>query len=461
VIGAVLSSLLALAAGLILMRAARGSRIVTPVAVALALRAIVMVVVQLVSSGAGEHGFLYVDDITYWEQAKALAVQWQAVHLVNPSGFDYVSSYQAVFPSLAGAIFVLVGNPSVLAVKVLNVLLGAGSVVLGARIAIRIFGDAAARRAAWLLALAPTLIWWSVPMLKEALVTFLALAAVLAVLSAGSPRGVGGAVALLAVLGFTRASTGLAVGVTMALAGGWIGLRAVQRDQFEARYAIYAAAGAVAVVLALTAVSGGHPFAVPHKFLHDAGVMFNYYQGGHIDRLPVDFVKSWAAPYPWVFTSATHNWDRALYPGTWVLYAAAPAMLLGAWRLRRSPEGLYVVATVLLIVVVSAATSGFVFRQRSSADALLTIPLVAGIADWRFALRAAAVAVALVAVPAGVQAHSLVTGLVILAGAVVLACVSQFVPDRELSGFRPLPSRWRLASVRDGWPRTERPLEPV
>jgi hypothetical protein len=136
-------------------------------------------------------------------------------------------------------------------------------------------------------------------------------------------------------------------------------------------------------------------------------------------------------------------------------------MLLGAWRLRRSPEGLYVVATVLLIVVVSAATSGFVFRQRSSADALLTIPLVAGIADWRFALRAAAVAVALVAVPAGVQAHSLVTGLVILAGAVVLACVSQVVPDRELSGFRPLPSRWRLASVRDGWPRTERPLEPV
>jgi hypothetical protein len=425
--------------GLVLKLGARDG-ILLPLMVGLALRAGVMLAAHLVSVGGGEHGFLYVDDIGYADDGRLLAAHWSHLQFVNPVGFAYAGSYEAAFPTLVGVVFTLLGGESLLAVKAVNVLLGTGTVLLGTLVVATVFGPGAQRRAAWILALAPGLIWWSAPMIKEALVGFLVMAATLTCLRARSLSPLMLAGLLIAATVFSRATAAIAVFV--AAAAVMVGLLVHHRHRVNLGRDSALAVPVLTLVLGALVVSHGRPGYAASSLAHTAENMFRTYQGGNLGHLPVDVLKSWVSPYPWIFTAATHTWDRALYPDMWVLYAAAPTVIYGAWRLRHSPEGWFVILVIVVFSIANSAASGFVFRQRSSAEALLVVPCIAGLRVPRLAARLAAASVGLVALPAGLHERSAIITLVILAAAAAVALASRLLPEAVLDDTDPLESGW-------------------
>ncbi|MGH2662872.1 MAG: ArnT family glycosyltransferase [Actinomycetota bacterium] len=118
------------------------------------------------------------------EHPDSLYYHERATELIRGEGSAGVAEYLAnkggyvVF--VAGAYQLLGQHPFVLAL--VNVLCGAGTVVLGYRLARHVFDIDTARIAGFMLALDPALVYWSTQLLKDTLVTFLAFAAVYLVL---------------------------------------------------------------------------------------------------------------------------------------------------------------------------------------------------------------------------------------------------------------------------------------
>jgi hypothetical protein len=440
---------LAMVAGLLgLLSASRRHRVLTPVLAGLALRLAVMLAAQIASASAGEHGFLYIDDIGYAEVGRLIAHHWAHFHFINPTGYAYAGSYQAAFPALVGLTYALVGDiRGMVAVKLFDVLLGGASVLLGSRLVAAVFGERSAARGAWFLALAPTVIWWSAPMIKEAMATFLMLAVVLGILNARSWRAVLAVVIAITVLVLTRASAAISVIAALLIVAVGVAIKEGAAVRGARRIGPILLPGLAIGLVGLIVISQGHPWNIFSSFASTTSSEFHIYEGGNIAKLPINAVKSWLSPYPWVFTPATHNWDRALYPGMWAIFAVAPAAVIGAVRSRRSPEALFVTVTIILYTLLNATASGFFFRQRSSVEVLVLVPLVAGVDNWRTTMQMGAIAIGLVALPAAINQSSIVTGVAILAGAVALFMASMRFPRQPLDGVTPLPSRW-LAAIR-------------
>jgi hypothetical protein len=447
-IGAPIYTLAMVAGVLGLLTASRRHRVMTPVLVGLALRLAVMLAAQIASASAGEHGFLYIDDIGYAEVGRLIAYQWAHGHFVNPTDYGYAETYQAAFNALVGLIYALVGDVrGMVAVKLFDVLLGGASVLLGSRVVVAVFGERPAVRSAWFLALAPTVIWWSAPMIKEAMTTFLMLAVVLGILKARSWRGVLMLGVGITVLVLTRASAAVSVIAALLIVAVGIAIKERAAVRGARRIGPMLLPGLAIGLVGLIVIGRGHPWSIFISFASTASNEFHTYEGGNIANLPIDAVKSWISPYPWVFSAATHTWDRALYPGMWVIFAIAPAAAIGVVKSRRSPEALFVTITIIVYTFLNAAASGFFFRQRSAVEVLVLVPLVAGVANWRTTMQMGAIAIGLVALPAAVSQSSIITGVAILAGAAALFLASMRFPGRPLDGVTPLPSRW-LAAVR-------------
>src|SRR4051812_37450057 len=122
----------------LLRRAARAG-VLGPVAVGLVLRAVVMLAAHLGSVGEGHGGYMFLDDLTLSDQARLIADEWSRGNFVDPAAGAYAGSYQFGFQVMETLVFLLVGTTSVLAVKAVNVVLGAAAVLAGARLGSLLF----------------------------------------------------------------------------------------------------------------------------------------------------------------------------------------------------------------------------------------------------------------------------------------------------------------------------------
>jgi hypothetical protein len=318
------------------------------------------------------------------------------------------------------------------------------TVYLVARIAGSLLGERAQIRAAWLAALAPSMVWWSAPLMKEAFATMFLMLGVLAVIRLPEGRAVATLAVLLPVLLVFRSSAALAllVGavVAIALAGRAVERRWISRPLLG--LAVVALAGGLAAVLVISHGNLAEFFTRYHSNLR---VMFHLYQGANLVHLPYDAVKSLVTPLPWVFAHGTRNWDRALYPGVWVLLCAYPAALVGIWRLRRRPELGLVLGVMVTALLANSLTAGFVFRQRSMVEPLILVLALAGVPSWRVAGRFAAAALGVTAVVAGIQSESAVAPAAILAVAAALLLITRRLPSPP---YEPLPESPMVMSFR-------------
>jgi hypothetical protein len=202
-------------------RRAAAKKILTPLLVGVALRLVVMLVAHAGSVSLRDHGIFYLDDRTYLHGATVLADEWRAGHFPDPARYDILGTYQFGYQIFLAAIFTL-GSTSLLLGKLANVLLGGFTVYLVGRLGGRLLGDGATVRAAWVAALAPSMIWWSAPLLKEALATMLLALGLLAVTELPRRRALAMLAGVVAVLAVVRGPAALALivgaGVAVAIA---------------------------------------------------------------------------------------------------------------------------------------------------------------------------------------------------------------------------------------------------
>jgi hypothetical protein len=455
-----------LGVALLIFSKARASDLLAPVAVGCALRLGVMIAAHLGSVHTGDRGFMFLDDSGYLNRGALLAIAWGHGDVVNPAAYQYSGTYQFGFYALVASVVVLIGK-SVLGVKLVNVLLGTATVLLLALLAERVLGKAARRRAGWLAALMPGLIWWSAPMLKEAPATFLSIGILLAAVSLPKRTAAIALPVLLMAAAVTR--TVVAVSALAGIAVAYV-LAAHRVGGHGWRIVGRAAAALAALVLVATAViSAGNPHALFLSYKTTVGAMVDIYRNHGLTLLPTDVAKSLVTPIPWAFDVGTRNWDRGLYPGMWAWYCFYPLAALGAWRLRRRPELALVGIPIVVTLALDAYTSGFVFRQRSTVEPLILVLAIAGMKSWSQAGRYAAGALGVVAVVAGIQSRSPVTAgtIALLAAAVAVASArlrSRTFPPITASSalvdalaWTPVPSaagvakalgRWRQALIR-------------
>jgi hypothetical protein len=439
-----------------LWRRAAADGVLTPVLAGIGLRLGVLVIAHISSVSLGDHGLLFVDDRTHFEGAKTLAALWRDGQVPDPSTHDVLGTLQFGYPAFIALIFTL-GTNSILLGKLSSVLLGGIVVYLVARISGAVLGERAKLRGAWLAALAPSLVWWSTTLMKEALATMLVALGVLAITKLPRPRALVWLGVALAALIVVRSAglLALVVGgiVAVALAG-----RQVERRWLSRPLILVGTGLGVGVVAAVLVVSRGDVVGFYHQYATTAKTMFGLYQGSNPARVPYDVVKSLVTPLPWVFDSGTQNWDRALYPGEWLLLCALPLAALGVWRMRRRPEAWLLTTTLVTAVVANASTSGYVFRQRSMVEPLILVLALGGATSWRMAARVSAATLGVVAVVAGVQSRSPAVVAAIVGAGALLFLLSRWLPAKR---FESPPDSPMVESFRESLGRAPEVPGPV
>ena len=410
----------------LVLRGASAHAILAPVAVGLGLRLIVMLAAHFGSVWSGDHGYMYRDDRGYVAMATVIAEHWRAGEIVNPAREDIAGTYIYGYPAFLGLVFTIAGSKLLLA-KAINVVLSAATVLLGALLGERLLGRQVLGRTAWLLALMPTLVWWSAPAMKEAACAFLFVACLLALTRFFRP----GAIAAFAAAGLALAMTRTTLAVAFGLAALGLVVYLAVRERGRAALARLVLIGLLAVGIPALSVyfqGQGQVGAVVNAYRSTANNEIDQYRdaavglGDHSLGESVKIVlrevpRTLVAPYPWAFDKGAATWDRALYPGMWVWYVLFPTAAYGLWRWRRRPEAWLLVGTVLPYLAVNVLTSGFQFRQRSSVEPLFLLFVVAGLVSWRQTLRWGAYALLAVAAAAAIQSRGAVAPAAIVVGA--------------------------------------------
>jgi hypothetical protein len=436
------------AIGAAVTRRAAADGILVPLAVGVGLRLVVMLIAHAGSISLGDHGILFIDDGTHMHDASKLAGLWREGQVPDPVGTEVVGSFQFGYPAFVGFLYTL-GTTSIIIGKLANVLIGGVTVLLASRIAGKLLGDSARLRAAWLTALAPTLIWWSAPLLKEALATMLVALGVLAALSLPRPRALATLGGVLAALLVVRSAAVLALVPAAAVAVAIAGRRAEGR-WLSRPLVVFVAALLGSVVAAVLVVSHGDVHNFVSQYETVIRNMVRIYQGSSPVHVPYDALKSLVTPLPWTFDASTRNWDRGLYPGMWLIFCALPLAAIGSWRLRARPEGWLLFLTLAVSILANAFTSGFVFRQRSMVEPMILLLALAGARSWRMAARSASASLAVVAVVAFVDLRSPLVPLAIAAGAAGMLALSRWLPSRD---FEALPDSPMVAGFRRSFER--------
>jgi hypothetical protein len=411
----------------VLFRQSHTSDLVAPISVALLLRLTVMVATQLYSVHRGDHGFFYLDDQGYDHTGQLIAQQWRHGRFVNPE--TAAGSLQFGYQAFVGAIYTLVGG-HVIAAKLVNVLLGTASVLLAAKLAGHVVGSGAKRPVAWLVAVWPTLLWWSSMMLKESLVGFLLLATLVAALHLYRLRGLSAAAVALAVLSITRVTAAVAVVVTLGVG---LSLAAVRRrSEVDWRAIAGLVTGALACLLVLvTAVGRGDPQAVWNDYgLHT----LHQVTQERLTGVPRDVAHTLVVVRPPGFTVSSVQ-ALVLYPGAWLWYAQwyalLPMAVLGGLRLRRHLDGLLLALPIAVLLALTAYFVGVTFRQRSGVEPLIIVLIVVGFTSWERLAYVASAGLLVAAVSAMFLAHTQLAAALIATGAIALAALSRALPSDE------------------------------
>jgi hypothetical protein len=393
-----------------------------------------MLVAHFGSLSLGDHGILVLDDQTYIRGGTVVADLWREGHTPDISQPGLLGTYQFGYQVFLAALFTL-GTPSILLGKLVNVMFGGITVLLVALLGGRLLGEDAKVRAAWLAALAPGLVWWSAPLLKEAAATMLMALGLLAITYIPRSRWVVVLAGVLAVLLILRGPAALAL-----MVGAGVGVAVAGRQAFgkwlSRPFVAFSGLLLGGLIVVAAVVSRGNLANFYNQYDFVVHRMINEYNGGNPIRLPYDAVKALVSPLPWVFDRGTENWDRGLYPGVFVLMCALPLACAGAWRLRRRPEAWAFLATAATALAINAFTSGLVFRQRSMIEPIVLLLALGGVTSWRMAGRWVSATLAVVAVAAGVQSRSPVVAAAIAAVAAAVFLAAGRLPARRFR-FRP------------------------
>lgn len=453
-----------------LWRASERSGLLLPVAVAFAVRALCVLITHVVTTANGHHGFLYVDDHGYADDGRILATGWSNGH--PGSFFEPLGTLPhggPLFLHFVAWVFVLT-HDSVVAMKVVNVLAGTGVVLIGGLLAGRLLGRERMRGATWALALAPTVVWWTVPMLREAISTLLGMGAIYAATFAPRWRALVAMLALLTALAFVRSTLFAAAGAGALAWWLFAALRAHGLEPLVKR---------VATLVLAAMVVGGVGFYVASGSSGDAAQAVNltrstihsYQQTSHAPTTsahapggtrrppasetpssdPSDFqspfvrslgggsirtyaaaaVRFFVSPRAWAFTTLPLDWYQPLFPAMWLWYLLMPIALFGLWRLRRRPDVLALLGLPIALMAAQytlAVDSGV--RQRAGIEPLVVLLIVAGWSSWAVSLLWGSLVLLVLAPIAALDLHSPLAGLLVGAGALLVFGISRRLAGR-------------------------------
>jgi hypothetical protein len=439
--GYVAYAALVVAAAVFVVRAATRRSLLAPVLVAMGVRLAVVVVVHAVSVHNGHGGALYLDDAGYAKVGWQIAHAWRSGHADEAYFTEGVNaSGSPLYYDFVAAIFFLVGR-SMLAVKLVNPILGGLTVLLAGRLAGKVIGRKSERPVAWLVALVPTIVWWAAPMLKEQIVMALVLATLVAAADLPRPSAIVWTSLLVVATAEFRFTFAIALAIVLVP---WLIFVAVRKSESALRL-VTAALGA-AVLLAVVAVllpTAGHPTRAPHVYSDTLTRFRSTYEGsvesevgrhvytafGPFHVLP-GMLRMLVSPRPWALTQVPFDWYQPLFVGMWAWYAIWPLALLGLWRLRRKPLAYLLAGFVIVALAAYGITEASGTRQRSALEPLLAIFAVAGASSAWYIPISAGIALVLISPVVAIDLGDVAPALALAALGVALLGVSSLARGR-------------------------------
>lgn len=459
-LGVVASTAIALGLLALIWRIAQRERLLAPVVVAFGLRLGLTVGLHIVSVATGHGGFFYLDDHGYAMAGSHLAHLWLQGHpgdVFGPLGI--LPNGGPLFYQTVAGVFVLTDN-SVLAMKIVNVLLGTGTVLGAGILANRLLGPRRGRWSAWVVAVAPTIVWWTLPMLREPLATFFAAATLAAATGIPRWRNVLLTLVFVSALAFSRSTLFVAVAIAIV---GWCFVVVVRASAARAgpahsiaqRLAVLGITVLVVAAVGLqmgggssTTLAGAASVSVKEsRHMASAGSsssssdnaaedfqspLVNGIAGFGVATYAGAAVRFFMSPRAWAFTTVPLDWYQPLYPAMWLWYMAIPIAVFGLWRMRRRLDVLALVALPILFLAVEytfALNSGV--RQRSGVEPLIALLIVSGWVSWAVSLRWASIVLTVLTPIAVIDARSPWPAVGLLPAAVLLYLLSRRLAQRE------------------------------
>lgn len=377
---------------------ARG--LLLPVAVALAVRGAVLVAAHATSVANGKHGTFYLDDAGYARVAWRIAESWRHGNATEAATAHIVNAFGGpLYYDFVAALFFLVG-PSKFLAEIAGVILGALATLLAGGLAKKVIGVGAARPMAWATALMPTVVWWSVPMLKEALIVPLVLGVLLAAKDLPTKRATLITAGLLIVTAAVRLTFALALSIPIVT---WFVLASFRSRADRLGIVIRILGGAVLLLIVVAVIpTGGAVWRAPHVYIDTISRLRHAYSdsatssiGNRVETHGIlSFLGGMArmlfSPRAWAADSVPFDWYQPLFFGMWFWYCTWGLILNGLWRLRRSPFAQLSASAVLAVVAIYAFTGESGVRQRSALEPILLLFAVAGASSIRSILASTA-----------------------------------------------------------------------
>lgn len=343
----------------------------------------------------------------FTSRAWALSQVWRGAEVWPHALYEVRQPYGATaFLYIPAAFFYLFGADGLVAVRFINVLIGACLPLLVYGMARDLFGPSAARAASAAAAVFPSLLLWSLDLLKDSLFIALALAALWLTLRFQRRRRVGYLLAAAAAAGLSAAVRevlgnlalgAVALGLVPFAWRWWVG-----RSPVRASLALLLLAG---VLLSPPArdLLGSRLYSVfsiqrgaaetagrSTYTLWDRRLYRHREPGGFLEDVrPADVARAfllgqyhfWLEPTPWAERSPV---ERLAVFQMIFWYLILGAGLAGMWRLRGRPADLFVLLAFVSVVSVTIGMTGgnvgTVFRHRDSLTPVLIVLAGGGLA---------------------------------------------------------------------------------
>jgi hypothetical protein len=352
--------------------------------VGIAVRLLVLVLFRVF---AGQ--FLFLDAQGYDSVGWKLATAWHNHQFPPVASVEFAGSLTYGYFTYVAIIYYVVGHHWIV-IEITNALLSSIAIPLAASVGEALGGPGLRRPAAWLIALYPTAVFWSITGLKDSLLATLLLAIIALAIRGPSVRRMIVQALLLATTFFFRPALGLAalLIVVVGLARAGLRSRTVARVASNSRRFLLIVIG-LPLVAVVTWLSVSRYLPLLRHSLSGEGASASGGLGSafQLRPSPQTLARGLLGPFPWAFGPGTQSIYRALYPGMVLWIALLPAVFLGSWEVLR--KGTWMSRAIILCtggylyLYFSVFESEGFFRQRFVVEPLLLV-----VASVAFARRA-------------------------------------------------------------------------